>query len=179
MQNTYVSVNLTQDFTNEQQGTARNNIGAADVSALNRLSNTVQDLTYKVDANTGALDDLKWTKVNIDLNVKIEATRLFTVGILNIGYYFDNNGQFRLSMKSTAGTRYIYLSDNMGYGGGYEVTGSSWTNITMRGFSSSCQYESLIGYDCTSDEPIHFEVQFATSPNASFGTVCRYRILEP
>lgn len=178
MQNTYVSVNLTQDFTNEQKGTARNNIGAADATSLNRLSSSVQDLTYKVNANTGALDDLKWTKVNIDLNVTVEATRLFTVGILNIGYYFDNNGQFRLSMKSTAGTRYIYLSDNMGYGGGYQVTSSSWTGITMRGFSSGCQYESLIGYDCTSDEPIHFEVQFATSSNSSFGTVCRYRVLE-
>lgn len=125
-----------------------------------------------------ALDKMKWTKVDVDLNVTVEATRLFTVGILNIGYYFDNNGQLRLSMKSTAGTRYIYLSDNMGYGGGYQVTGSSWTSITMRGFSSGCQYESLIGYDCTSDEPIHFEVQFATSPDASFGTVCRYRVLE-
>ena len=29
------------------------------------------------------------------------------------------------------------------------------------------------------DKPIHFEVQFATSPNASFGTICRYRVLEP
>lgn len=178
MQNTYVSVNLTQDFTNEQKGTARNNIGAADASALNRLSDTVQDLTYQVRANTGKLESMKWTKADINLNVKVEATPLFTVGILRIGYYFDNNGQFRLSMKSTAGTRYIYLADNMGYGGGYQVTGSSWTGITMRGFSSSCQYESLIGYDCTSDVPIHFEVQFATSPSPSFGTICRYRVLE-
>lgn len=178
MQNTYVSVNLTQDFTNEQKGTARTNIGAADASVLNSMSDAVQDLTHQVSANTGALDNMKWTKADVDLNVKVEATRLFTVGILIIGYYFDNNGSFRLSMKSTAGTRYIYLSDNMGYGGGYQVTGSSWTAITMRGFSNSCQYESLIGYDCTSDEPIHFEVQFATSPNTSFGTICRYRVLE-
>ena len=33
MQNTYVSVNLTQDFTNEQKGTARNNINATNVVA--------------------------------------------------------------------------------------------------------------------------------------------------
>lgn len=178
MQNTYVSVNLTQDFTAEQKGTARTNIGAADATVLNRLSDTVQDLKYRVDANTGALDSMKWTKVNIDLNVTVEATPLLTVGNLSIGYYFDNNVNFRLSMKSTSGTRYIYLSDNMGYGGGYQVTGSSWTGITMRGFSSGCQYESFIGYDCTSDEPIHFEVQFATSPSPSFGTICRYRVLE-
>lgn len=178
MQNTYVSVNLTQDFTNEQKGTARNNIGAAAATTLNSMSNVVQDLTYQVRANTGVLESMKWTKSDVDLNVKVEATQLLTVGNLIIGYYFDNNGSFRLSMKSTNGTRYIYLSDNMGYGGGYQVTNSSWTAITMRGFSNSCQYESLIGYDCTADEHIHFEVQFATSPNSSFGTVCLHRVFE-
>lgn len=147
-------------------------------SALNRLSSTVGNLSYQVAANTGALGNMKWTKADIDTNVNIEAKELFTVGNLSIGYYFDNTVSFRLSMKSTSGTRYIYLSDNMGYGGGYQVTDSSWNGITMRGFSSGCQYESLLGYDCTADEPIHFEVQFATSPSASFGTVCLYRVLE-
>ena len=177
MQNTYVSVNLTQDFTNEQKGIARNNIGAADASNLNRLSNTVQDIYYKVAANTGALESMKWTKVDVNLNASVE-TPLLTVGNLIIGYYFDNAVNFRLAMKSTSGTRYIYLSDNMGYGGGYQVTDSSWNPIGMRGFSNSCQYESFIGYDCTADEPIHFEVQFASSPYPSFGTICRYRVLE-
>ena len=178
MQNTYVSVNLTQDFTAEQKGTARTNIGAADASAFNRLANTVQDISYQVSANTGALKSMKWTKFDINLNEREDPAPLLTVGNLIIGYHFDNAAQLRLSMKSTSGTRYIYLSDNMGYGGGYQVTDSSWNGITMRGFSSGCQYESLIGYDCTSDTPIHFEVQFASSPNASLGTICLYRVLE-
>lgn len=177
MQNTYVSVNLTQDFTNKQKGTARNNIGAADASALNSLSNIVQDISYKVAVNTNTLESMKWIKADVDRKNTI-AKELFRAGDLSIGYYFDNAGAFRLSMKSLNGTRYIYLSDNMGYGGGYQVTDSSWNPISMRGFSSSCQYESLIGYDCTADTPIHFEVQFATSSNTSFGTICRYRILE-
>lgn len=59
MQNTYVSVNLTQDFTNEQKGTARTNIGAADAASLNRLSSSVQDLTPQVSANTGAITEIK------------------------------------------------------------------------------------------------------------------------
>ena len=177
MQNTYVSVNLTQDFTNEQKGTARANIGAADASALNRLSNTVQEISYKVTVNTNVIKSMKWTKVDVNLNTSVE-TPLLTVGDLIIGYYIDNAVNFRLSMKSTSGTRYIYLSDNMGYGGGYQVTDSSWNGITMRGFSSGCQYESLIGYDCTADEHIHFEVQFATSSSPSFGTICLYRVLE-
>ena len=177
MQNTYVSVNLTQDFTDEQKGTARNNISAADASALNRLSNTVQEISYKVAVNTNVIKSMKWTKVDVDLNTSVE-TPLITVGNLIISYYFDNAVNFRLSMKSTSGTRYIYLSDNMGYGGGYQVTDSSWNIITMRGFSGGCQYESFIGYDCTDNTPIHFEIQFATSPNTSFGTICLYRVLE-
>ena len=147
-------------------------------TGLNNLTGTVGNLSYKVNANTAALVAMKWRNFKIDLNASVE-TPLLTVGNLIIGYYFDNAVNFRLSMKSTSGTRYIDLSDNMGYGGGYQVTDSSWTSITMKGFSSSCQYESLIGYDCTADEPIHFEVQFASSPNASFGTICRYRVLEP
>ena len=178
IENTYVSVNLTQDFTDAQKGTARTNIGAADASAFNKLSNTVGNLSYKVNDNTAALVAMKWRNFKIDLNASVE-TPLLTVGNLIIGYYFDNVVNFRLSMKSTSGTRYIDLSDNMGYGGGYQVTDSSWTSITMKGFSSSCQYESFIGYDCTADEAIHFEVQFASSPNTSFGTICRYRVLEP
>lgn len=59
MQNTYVSVNLTQDFTNEQKGMARTNIGAADATALNRLSSSVQDLTYKVNTNDGEITEIK------------------------------------------------------------------------------------------------------------------------
>lgn len=177
MQNTYVSVNLTQDFTNEQKGTARANIGAADASALNRLSNTIGNLSHQVTVNTNVIKSMKWTKVDVDRTNTI-AKELFTAGDLSIGYYFDNGGAFRLTMKSLNGTRYIYLSDNMGYGGGYQVTDSSWNGITMRGFSSGCQYESLIGYDCTDNTPIHFEVQFATSPNTSFGTICLYRVLE-
>lgn len=177
MQNTYVSVNLTQDFTDEQKGIARTNIGAADASSLKRLSNTVQDISYNVTVNTNVIKSMKWTKVDVNLNASVE-TPLITVGNLIIGYHFDNAVNFRLSMKSTSGTRYIYLSDNMGYGGGYQVTDSSWNGITMRGFSSGCQYESFIGYDCTDNIPIHFEVQFATSSNPSFGTICLYRVLE-
>ena len=71
MQNTYVSVNLTQDFTNEQKSTARNNISAADASALNRLSNTVQDISYKVAANTNVIKSMKCTKVDVDLNTSV------------------------------------------------------------------------------------------------------------
>lgn len=59
MQNTYVSVNLTQDFTAEQKGTARNNIGAANATSLNRLSSSVQDLTYKVNAHDGEITEIK------------------------------------------------------------------------------------------------------------------------
>jgi len=177
-QQTKVDVNITQDFTDEQKGLARLNIGAADSTTLSILSNNVSGLSYQVAANTDALATMKWTKVDVDDLVTVPATQLFTVGNLIIGYFFDNSTYFRISMKSTSGTRYIYLSDNMGYGGGYQVSDSSWNTITMHGFTNACQYESFLGYDCTADLPIHFEVQFANSGVSSFTTVCRYRILE-
>lgn len=47
-QNPYVSTGLTQDFTDEQKGVARSNIGAASESALTTLSNTVSNNTYEI-----------------------------------------------------------------------------------------------------------------------------------
>lgn len=175
--NNLVAVNLVQDFTEEEKAQARLNIGAAAISSLNQLSDKVRDLRSQVAANTGELESMKWTKVDVDTNITIPAKELFTVGNLTIGYYFDSAASFRLAMKSTNGTRYIYLSDNMGYGGGHQVTNSSWSIINMRGFSNGCQFESFIGYDCTSDTPIHFEVQFADGLSP-FTLVCRYRVLE-
>lgn len=170
--------NLDQSFTDEEKDTMRKNIGAAAISSLSQLSDNVRDLKFHVAANTDKLESMKWTKVDVDTNITTPAKELFTVGNLTIGYYFDSAASFRLAMKSTNGTRYIYLSDNMGYGGGHQVTNSSWSIINMRGFSNGCQYESFIGYDCTADEHIHFEVQFATSSNSSFGTICLHRVLE-
>ena len=46
-------------FTDEEKGTMRNNIGAADASVLNRLSDTVQDIHYQVNANTGEITEIK------------------------------------------------------------------------------------------------------------------------
>lgn len=177
-QQTKVDVNITQDFTDGQKVQARLNIGAAAYNAFSELAHTVGDLSYQVRDNTAVVDTLAWTKVDIDESVTTEATQLFTDNNLIIGYYFDSATTFRLSMKSTGATRYIYLADQMGYGGGYQVSDSSWTAITMHGFTNSCQFESLIGYDCTADLPVHFEVQFANSSVSSFTTICRYRVLE-
>lgn len=46
-------------FTDEEKGTMRNNIGAAASTALNSMSDAVQDLTYKVNANDGAISEMK------------------------------------------------------------------------------------------------------------------------
>lgn len=43
-------------FTEEEKGTMLNNIGAADVTSLNRLSSSVQDLSHKVSNINGILE---------------------------------------------------------------------------------------------------------------------------
>lgn len=50
---------INQTLTDIEQAQARTNIGAADKSSLNRLSNSVQDLTYKVAANDGEITEIK------------------------------------------------------------------------------------------------------------------------
>ena len=65
-QTTSVLWSVDQGLGEEEQSQARLNIGAASStsmhtlkSALNRLSNSVQDLTYKVAANDGEITEIK------------------------------------------------------------------------------------------------------------------------
>ena len=54
-QNTHVSVNLEQDFSNTQKSTARNNIAAASSTSLSTLSNVVSNLSSKVSGIESAI----------------------------------------------------------------------------------------------------------------------------
>lgn len=53
--------------------------------------------------------------------------------------------------------------------------GITWRILNTQGFGNG-QHNSSTPPSYGS---VHFEVQFASSPNASFGTICRYRVLEP
>lgn len=116
----------------------------------------------------------EWVSFTPDTLQTTMAKKIFSIGDIEFGYYFDNNASFRLAMRSTSGTRYVYLSDHRGFGGGYAVT-TNWNLITFNGFSNSNQLEHFNGYDTTGNVNLDFDVYFANGVG-NFTTVAQYRI---
>ena len=116
----------------------------------------------------------EWVSFTPDISQTTEAKKIFAIGDIEFGYYFDNTSSFRLSMRSTSGTRYVYLSDHRGIGGGYAVT-TNWNLIRLNGFSNSNQLEHFKGYDTTGNVNLDFDVYFANG-GVNFTTVGQYRI---
>ena len=115
-----------------------------------------------------------WVSFTPDTLQTTEAKELFAIGNIDVGYYFDNASNFRLAMRSTSGTRYVYLADQRGSGGGYALT-TGWTAITLYGFSSSNQLESFKGYDTTGNVNLEFDVYYANGLSP-FVPVAQYRV---
>lgn len=115
-----------------------------------------------------------WVSFTPDTLQTTEAAKIFAIGNIEVGYYFDNGSQFRLSMRSTSGTRYVYLADQHGNGGGYALT-TGWTSIAIYGFTNSNQLESLKGYDTTGNVNLEFDVYYANGVSP-FVPVAQYRV---
>lgn len=116
----------------------------------------------------------EWVSFTPDTLQTTGAAKIFTIGNIEVGYYFDSGSNFRLSMRSTSGTRYVYLSDQHGNGGGYALT-TGWTVITLYGFTNSNQRESLKGYDTTGKVNLEFDVYYANGVSP-FVPVAQYRV---
>ena len=116
----------------------------------------------------------EWVSFTPDMSQTTDPKKIFAIGDIEFGYYFDNTASFRLSMRSTSGTRYVYLSDHRGIGGGYAVT-TNWNLIRLNGFSNSNQLEHFKGYDTTGNVNLDFDVYFANG-GVNFTTVGQYRI---
>ena len=114
----------------------------------------------------------EWVSFTPDTLQTTAAKKIFSIGDIEFGYYFDNNASFRLAMRSTSGTHSIYLDDNHGFGRNYSVT-TDWTLIQLYGFSNSYQLEHFKGYDTTGNVNLDFDVYFANSLST---IVAQYRI---
>lgn len=142
------------------------------------VNNDVVQYTCALDSWTNRSFAIRhpWRSFSPDTTLTIPASKMFAIGVLDFGHYFDNGGSLRLAMKtSDSSTHYVYLSDQHGLGGGYAVTGS-WTTINLYGFSNSSQLERFKGYDTTDDVDVEFEVYFANL-GGNYTTVGQYRIL--
>lgn len=115
-----------------------------------------------------------WVSFTPDTLQTTEAAKIFSIGNIEIGYYFDNGSNFRLAMRSTSGTRYVYLADHRGLGGGYALT-TGWTAVMLYGFTNSNQLESFKGYDTTGNVNLEFDVYYANGVSP-FVPVAQYRV---
>lgn len=220
MQKLDVSVNIAQDFTDEQKAQGRANIGATrvvliDTTATNaqilkivaagetpvlRVSANAQStffnlakiynlyaeffaiigdnvVTYTCSYDTWTRTEKpyrnEWVSFKPDTSQTTAAKKIFAIGEIEFGYYFDSNASFRLAMRSTSGTRAVFLSDHRGFGGGYSVT-TDWNLITFNGFSNSNQLEHFKGYDTTGNVNLDFDVYFVVV--GANTVVAQYRI---
>ena len=131
---------------------------------------------YSVSGSTWTTvqKNLSWVSFTPDTLQTTEAKELFTIGDIEFGYYFDSAANFRISMRSTSGTRYVYLADQHGTGGGYALT-TSWTAVNLYGFSNSNQLEHVKGYDTTGSVNLDFDVYYANGVSP-FVLVAQYRV---
>lgn len=113
----------------------------------------------------------EWVSFTPDTLQTTVAKKIFSIGDIEFGYYFDNNASFRLAMRSTSGTHSVYLDDSRGFGRDYSVT-TDWKLIQLHGFSNSYQLGHFKGYDTTGNVNLDFDVYFANSMST---IVAQYR----
>lgn len=134
-------------------------------------------VTYTCELNTWTRTENpyrnEWVSFTPDILQTTIAKKIFAIGDIEFGYYFDNNSSFRLAMRSTSGTRSVYLDDNRGFGREYSVT-TDWKLIQSYGFSNSYQVEHFKGYDTTGNVNLDFDVYFVVVSSST--TVAQYRI---
>lgn len=134
-------------------------------------------ITYACIGNTWTRTEKpyrnEWVSFTPDTLQTTAAKKIFAIGDIEFGYYFDSNSSFRLAMRSTSGTRTVFLSDHRGFGGEYSVT-TDWKLITFNGFSNSNQLEHFKGYDTTGNVNLDFDVYFVVATSST--TVAQYRI---
>ena len=115
----------------------------------------------------------EWVSFTPDTLQTTAAKKIFAIGDIEFGYYFDNNASFRLAMRSTSGTHSVCLDDSRGFGRAYSVT-TDWTVIQSYGFSNSYQQAHFKGYDTTGNVNLDFDVYFVVTGSST--TVAQYRI---
>ena len=134
-----VCANLNQDFTEEEQTTARNNIRAASIENVNSLNGAVGNLDNRVKSleqkSTWKEVDIDTTKT--DISVKNEIADLGNDGY--IGYYVDNGGSFRLTWYNDSAATFKMWS-NEGY---TDINGAGPVALGAQFYTGNGQHNTL------------------------------------
>ena len=139
------------------------------------IGDNVVTYTCSYDTSTSTKKPYRneWVSFTPDTSQTTAAKKIFAIGDIEFGYYFDNNASFRLVMRSTSGTRTVCLDDSRGFGRDYSVT-TDWKVIQSYGFSNSYQQAHFKGYDTTGNVNLDFDVYFVVVGVHS--VVAQYRI---
>ena len=110
-QNPYVSTGLTQDFTDEQKGVARSNIGAASDSSLTTLSNTVANNTYAIAGLKSSFEGNKYIPYGAVVpSATADTTPIATGDIVKVSASVTNPSYMQLVIEPVDTTTHTLAS---------------------------------------------------------------------
>ena len=110
-QNPYVSTGLTQDFTDEQKGVARSNIGAASDSSLTTLSNTVANNTYAIAGLKSSFEGNKYIPYGAVVpSATADTTPIATGDIVKVSASVTNQSYMQLVIEPVDTTTHTLAS---------------------------------------------------------------------
>ena len=108
-QNPYVSTGLTQDFTDEQKGVARSNIGAASDSSLTTLSNTVANNTYAIAGLKSSFEGNKYIPYGAVVpSATADTTPIATGDIVKVSASVTNQSYMQLVIEPVDTTTILW-----------------------------------------------------------------------
>lgn len=139
MKQNKVAVNLNQDFTEEEQSTARNNIGAASEENLNSLQGSLRIQAERVNS---LYQKESWKEVDIDPLKRNPSEKNVIVYLGNdghIGYYFDNSSSLSLTWYDDTSANFKMWS-NDGY---TEINGAGPIPLNAKFYNGNGQHNTL------------------------------------
>ena len=133
-----VAVNLNQDFTEEEQTTARNNIGAASRDNITAINGTLANLDNRVK---GLEQKEAWKEVDIDMT-KTNSSDKNEVAYFGddgyIGYYVTSNSLRLTWYNDTAANFKMWAND------GYtDINGAGPVALSAQFYNGNGQHNTL------------------------------------
>ena len=133
-----VAVNLNQDFTEEEQTTARNNIGAASRDNITAINGTLANIDNRVK---GLEQKEAWKEVDIDMT-KTNSSDKNEVAYFGddgyIGYYVTSNSLRLTWYNDTAANFKMWAND------GYtDINGAGPVALSAQFYNGNGQHNTL------------------------------------
>lgn len=133
-----VAVNLNQDFTEEEQTTARNNIRAASTDNIRTINGTLANLNNRVN---GLEQKEAWKEVDIDLTKNNSSDKNEVAYFGDDGYigYYVTSNSLRLTWYNDSAATFK-MWDNNGY---TDINGAGPVALSTQFYNGNGQHNTL------------------------------------